>query len=52
MPKARALAKVEQGEQRGEISGGESVAIIFFQSLGTLGLDFYPPLLPFMTKQI
>lgn len=33
MPKARALAKVEQGEQRGEISGGrsgQSVAIIFF----------------------
>ena len=26
MPKARALAKVEQGEQRGEISGGRSVS--------------------------
>ena len=27
MPKARALAKVEQGEQRGEISGGKSCRV-------------------------
>ena len=32
MPKARALAKVEQGEQRGEIGGVKILAIVGYQT--------------------